>query len=406
MKGRFSMKVSKEKNVITIFLEGEINAQNTAELQKEIADIIAAHPGTEVMFDADKLTFISSAGLRMLLSTQKKLGNKKITVRNASKEVYDIFDMTKFTELMNIEKKLREISVEGAEIVGKGRSSTVYRIDPETIVKLYTAGVPLAKIKQEIDLAKKAFVAGIPTPISYDLVRCGEAYGVVFEMLGDADTVGHSLTTHMDEFDAITRKFVDTYKVIHQADIKDMGGFNSLKDTWHTWADGMNSSDGFNDEETALLHKLIDTVPDRSTMVHCDYHAGNVMYQKGEIVVIDMADIGYGHPIFDLAGNAFHARYSGSETRQKVHGMNQENMLRFYNTILSMYFGVSDEAKLEEIKVLCDAFGLLRGALFPRKHVQIAPELKAFHVEETRKNLFPNIERIMEVAKRLPEFFK
>ncbi len=267
---------------------------------------------------------------------QKKLGKKKCTVLNVSRDVYDIFDMTKFTELMNIEKKLREISVEGAEIVGRGRSSTVYRIDPETIVKLYTAGVPLAKIKQEIDLAKKAFVAGIPTPISYDLVRCGEAYGVVFEMLGDADTVGHSLTSHMDQFDVITRKFVDTYKIVHQADIKDMGGFSSLKDVWHTWADGMNSPDGFNDEETAMLHKLIDAVPERSTMVHCDYHAGNVMYQKGEIVVIDMADIGYGHPIFDLAGNAFHARYSGSETRQKVHGMNQENMLRFYNTLLSM----------------------------------------------------------------------
>ncbi len=108
------MKFEEEKNVITIFLEGEVNAQNTAELQKEIDDIIAAHPGAEVIFDADKLSFISSAGLRMLLSTQKKLGNKKLTVRNASKEVYDIFDITKFTDLMNIEKKLREISVEGA----------------------------------------------------------------------------------------------------------------------------------------------------------------------------------------------------------------------------------------------------------------------------------------------------
>ena len=400
------MKIAKEKNALTIFLEGEINAQNTDALQKEINDILASHPGAEILFDADKLTYISSAGLRLLLSTQKKLGNKKLTLLNVFRDVYDIFDMTKFTNLMNIERKLREISVEGAEIVGKGRSSTVYRIDPETIVKLYTAGVPLAKIKQEIDLAKKAFVAGIPTPISYDLVRCGEAYGVVFEMLGDADTVGHALTSHIDEFDVITGKFVDTYKIIHNADIKDMGGFSSLKDTWHTWADGMNSPDGFNDEETAMLHKLIDTVPDRSTMVHCDYHAGNVMYQKGEIVVIDMADIGYGHPIFDLAGNAFHARYSGSKTRQKVHGMNQENMLRFYHTLLSLYFGVKDEARLEEIKILCDAFGLLRGALFPRKHVQIAPELKAFHVEETRKNLFPDIERIMKVAERLPEFFK
>ena len=50
---------------------------------------------------------------------------------------------------------------------------------------------------------------------------------------------------------------------------------------------------------------MIAAVPERSTMVHCDFHAGNVMYQRGEIVVIDMADIGYGYPIFDLAGKIF-----------------------------------------------------------------------------------------------------
>ncbi|MBR3722119.1 MAG: anti-sigma factor antagonist [Selenomonadaceae bacterium] len=400
------MKTSVQDNLLTIFFEGEINAKNVPALQKEINEIISANLGREILFDADALTYISSAGLRLLLATQNKMGKTKLTVRNVSKDVYEIFDMTKFTSLMNIEKKMREISIEGAEIVGKGRSSTVYRIDPETIVKLYTAGVPLPKIKQEIDLAKKAFVVGIPTPISYDLVTCDKSYGVVFEMLGDADTVGRSITSHMDEFDEITRKFVDTYKIIHQTDIKEMGGFNSLKDTWHSWADGMNSDDGFDSHETESLHKLIDTIPDRSTMVHCDYHAGNVMYQKGEIVVIDMADIGYGHPIFDLAGNAFHARYSGSETRQKVHGMNQENMLRFYNTLLAIYFDTQDEERLADIKTLLDAFGLLRGALFPRKHVQIAPELKAFHVEETRKNLFPRLDDIMKVAGRIDEFFR
>ena len=400
------MKTSVQNNLLTIFLEGEINAKNVSSFQKEIDEIISSNPGRKIIFDADALTYISSAGLRLLLVTQNKMIKDKLTIRNVSKDVYEIFDMTKFTSLMNIEKKMREISVDGAKIVGKGRSSPVYRISHETIVKLYTAGVPLPKIKQEIDFAKKAFVIGIPTPISYDLVTCGQSYGVVFEMLGNAETVGHSITTHMDEFDEITRKFVNTYKIIHQTDIKEMGGFNSLKDTWHNWADGMRSDDGFDSCETESLHKLIDTVPDRSTMVHCDYHAGNVMYQNGEIVVIDMADIGYGHPIFDLAGNAFHARYSGSETRQKVHGMNQENMLRFYNTLLAMYFDAQDEQKLADIKTLLDAFGLLRGALFPRKHVQIAPELKAFHVEETRKHLFPRFDDIMKIAGRIDEFFK
>lgn len=399
------MKTAKENNLLTIFLEGEVNAQNVSDWQNKINDVLAANPGTEIIFDAENLTYISSAGLRLLLSIQKNFGGKKITVKNVSNEIYNIFEMTKFTDLMNIEKKLREIDIHGAEVVGKGRSSTVYRIGSETIVKLYTAGVPLTKIKQELDLAKKAFIAGIPTAISYDLVKNGESYGVVFEMLDNAYTVGHTITEHMDQFDEITKKFVTTYKIIHSTDIKEMGGFVSLKDTWNKWTDGMHATNSYTDDETKLLKEIIATVPERSTMVHCDFHAGNVMYQRGEIVVIDMADIGYGHPIFDLAGNAFHARYSGSETRQKVHGMNQENMLRFWNTLLSMYFETKDEKSLAEIKDMCDCFGLLRGALFPMKHVQISPELKAFHVNETRQNLFPNIKKAVSAAKLLDKFF-
>lgn len=179
-----------------------------------------------------------------------------------------------------------------------------------------------------------------------------------------------------------------------------------VKDTWNKWAEGMEANGAFTHEETGLLKQVIEAIPARSTMVHCDYHVGNVMYQRGEIVVIDMADIGFGHPIFDLAAGAFHARYSGSATRQQVHGMTQENMLRFWDKLLALYFGAEDAQKLAEIKEMCDYFGLLRGALFPMKHVQIAPELKAFHVEETRKHLFPNIDKVLSAAKRLPEFFK
>ena len=399
------MKTVMENNTCLIFLEGEINAQNVSALQVELEEILAAHTGEAIAFEARSLTYISSAGLRLLLMVKKKIGKNKLIIRNVSKEVYDIFEMTKFTELMQVEKALREIDVTDAAVVGKGRSSTVYRIGDETIVKLYAAGVPLAKIRQEMDLAKKAFVAGIPTAISYDMVTAGDAYGVVFEMLDNADTVGHCITNHPEQFEEIMEKFVAVYKAMHSTDIEKMGGFTSLKDTWNKWADGMAANGSFTQEETGRLKQLVAAIPARSTMVHCDFHAGNVMYQQGEIVVIDMADIGFGHPIFDLAAGAFHARYSGSATRQQVHGMTQENMLRSWDKLLALYFGIEDVQKLAEVKELCDYFGLLRGALFPMKHVQISPELKAFHVEETRKYLLPNMDKALAAASRLTELF-
>jgi hypothetical protein len=119
--------------------------------------------------------------------------------------------MTGFTKILDVQVKIRGISLDGAVVIGQGQSSTVYRFGQEIIVKLYNKLVPLEKIQQEVKYAKKAFVAGIPTAISFDLVTCDGAYGAVFEMVDHADTVGHTLTAHPEQFDEVMRKFVDTY---------------------------------------------------------------------------------------------------------------------------------------------------------------------------------------------------
>ena len=82
------------------------------------------------------------------------------------------------------DKPLREVSVEGCELIGKGGNGAVYRLDPETIVKVYFGerNSP-EKIKQNREVTKNAFVHGIPTTIAFDMVRVGENYGVVFEMI-------------------------------------------------------------------------------------------------------------------------------------------------------------------------------------------------------------------------------
>ena len=83
--------------------------------------------------------------------------------------------------------------------------------------------------------------------------------------------------------------------------------------------------------------------------------------------------------------------------------MTQENMLRFLDKLLTLYFNIKDDETLAKVKDLRDAFG--SGALFQMKHRQIAPELKAFHVEEMRKNLFQRIDWALVEAARLDEYF-
>jgi anti-anti-sigma factor len=166
-----------EGDSLIIALEGHLNGENADCVKEDVLKIIEEHPDAKVVFDAQHLNYISSMGLRVLLTIQKMKQEQqgKIEVREVGRGIFDVFRMTGFTKLMDVMPKLHEISVEGKEIVGQGQSSTVYRINNEFIVKLYNKLLPLEKIRQEIDFARKAFVAGVPTAITFNLVKCGDS---------------------------------------------------------------------------------------------------------------------------------------------------------------------------------------------------------------------------------------
>ena len=83
----------------------------------------------------------------------------------------EVFNMTGFSEIMEIEPACRKISIDGCEVIGRGACGECFRIDDETIIKLYYGNADIDWIEHEKSLSKKAFVMGIPTAISYDIVE-------------------------------------------------------------------------------------------------------------------------------------------------------------------------------------------------------------------------------------------
>ena len=87
---------------LTIALEGRLDTTTSPQLEGEMhPDIDSA---TEVTFDLENLAYISSAGLRVLLSAQKIMNKQgKMTIKNVCPEIMDIFDVTGFVDILNIE---------------------------------------------------------------------------------------------------------------------------------------------------------------------------------------------------------------------------------------------------------------------------------------------------------------
>lgn len=356
------MKMYFDGSVLLIRPEGRIDSENATAIENEIFSSVKTNAPKYIVIDAEKLEYISSAGLRVLLKLKKTVDNTQIV--NASTEVYDIFDMTGFTEMINVRKALRSISVEGCRVLGEGAFGTTYKLNDDTIVKLYKKGVPFEDMLREKESAKAAFVSGVPTAIPFDTVKCGEQYGTVYELL-NARTLGDVISDdngHLDEYAKKAAKLLKLLASTHG----DKGKFFSYAEVSHKNADILNKSvegDLFTAEELEAVHKFYDTVPERDTLIHGDFHTHNIFISDGELLLIDMADTSIGHPIFEL-GNMFlpfnYLSGQGDERCMRSLGLSSRNAKDFFNKTVGYYLADMGADELSGLMELARIIGHLR----------------------------------------------
>ncbi len=351
------MKYKENGSELTIFFEGHIDSANAKEIEDEISAIKEKARPEKLVIDCENLQYISSAGLRIVLRLMKEI--KPISIVNVSSEVYEIFDMTGFTEMAEVHKAYRKVSVDGCEIIGKGANGTVYRIDRDTIVKVYVNPDSLPEIQRERELARKAFVLGIPTAIPYDVVRVGEGYGSVFELLS-AKSLAEILSKDPGQFDSVLKYSVDLLKTIHSKELP-KGEMPDCKATVLGWVEFLK--DYLPEAQYKKLKALVEAVPEDNHIMHGDYHMKNVMLQDGEALLIDMDTLCLGHPVFEF-GSIFNSYigYSELDTEnvRKFLGIPFETAKQIWDRTVRMYFGTDDEAFIQAVKDKARVVGYTR----------------------------------------------
>ena len=335
-----------DNSILYIALEGRIDASNASVAEEKIFSIKDANPGKHTVVDADKLEYISSAGLRVILKLRK--AEPKLAIINVEADVYEVFDMTGFTDMVTVEKAYPRMSVDGCEFIAKGANGAVYRYDDETIVKTYFAKDALPEIKQERENARRAFVLGINTAIPYGIVRVGDNYGTVTELL-NATSVTKLIRKDPDDMSLAVKYYIDMLKNIHSIEA-DEGELPDMKETALAWADFVSAH--IPQEQGKKLRALIEAVPKRNTLMHGDYHTNNVMVQNGEPLLIDMDTLCVGHPVFEL-GSMFNAFVGYSELDHQnmmdFFGYSFETAGKFWNMALRAYLGTEDEAVCQSV---------------------------------------------------------
>lgn len=346
-----------ESHQLIIHLEGELTSVNAPIVKDEIQNAMTEYPELTPSFDADQLVYISSAGLRLLLTICQNYENR-LSIFNVSSNNYEIFEMTGFTTIMNVQKRMREINVDGCEIIGKGAFGTVYRLDIDTVVKVYKNAGMLPMIRNEQKRARQAFLKGIPTAIPFDIVRVGEKYGTVFEMI-KARNCGEWLIEKPENIEEILDQYTAFIKSVHSVEMVP-GDLPDIRDVYEGY---LNKVSQLLPEETVRhLRDLIREIPESKCVVHGDIQMKNVMLSDDQMILIDMDTLALGDPVFEFAG-LFMAYVAFNEDDPndalKFLGINVDTCRAVYLGTLSRYLNY-DAQRIQAAKDKISLIGYLR----------------------------------------------
>ncbi|MBQ7677313.1 MAG: anti-sigma factor antagonist [Lachnospiraceae bacterium] len=392
---RFDIEEKREDGMPVLAFKGRLDA-SAYDTAKERLDGIAEDE--RLILDFGELSYISSSGLRLLVTRQKK--QKDMRIIGVNPIVMEIFHVTGMTGVLKTEPAFEEVSVEGLPVLGMGASCEVYRMDDERVLKLYLAEIPLALIRQEKEYAQTAFLSGVRTAVSYQIVTCGGRYGTIFELM-HAKTLAELMDNDPDQLPAYAAQAGQLLSEIHHTSFQE-GALPRISAHYHDMADRMG--DYLTPEEIARLHRFIDSIPERDTFVHGDFHPKNIMNSDEGLMLIDMADASMGNPVFDLGASYMSfvqiPKTMGEGAREMM-GLDPALLPGAWEVILDTYF--KDRTKEVRAKA-----AVMAGILSSLKRTLIVPNLTMFPaalreqiIAGAREEFFPVMEGFAEEFKEL-----
>ena len=97
-----TIKKKMDHTALTLFLEGRLDTTTSPQLEGELASSLDGV--TQLTLDMEQLSYLSSAGLRVILSAQKRMNKQgRMVVRHVNETIMEVFEVTGFVDILTIE---------------------------------------------------------------------------------------------------------------------------------------------------------------------------------------------------------------------------------------------------------------------------------------------------------------
>lgn len=254
---------------------------------------------------------------------------------------------------------------------GSNGESYNHRSDPSVMLKLYFPG-KMEQALKEMELARKVYDLGIPTPEPGDYVVTPDGrYGIRFRRILGKVSYARAVGDNPDMTPEYAREFALMCRELHAVKL-DRSAFSDVKENYYRL---LEENPFFTTREKDLLARFISDVPDSDGAIHGDLQFGNAIFAAGKRYFIDMGDFCYGYPLFDvgmvyLTGNLNEESY----TKEAFH-MDNATARRFWESFAPAYFGSDRPLASIEEEVL--PFAGLKTIIIERDTGRPMPEFRA-----------------------------
>lgn len=291
---------------------------------------------------------------------------------------------------------MRNILLKNCTVIGRGATGMIYAYEGDKIVKVFPLDYPIYKIESEFNGARLFNRANLPSPMCYEIVSSDKGYGIVLERI-EGITLTQAISKNPSGLNYFVEKMICLMRDIHNISVDNIHLVCSAKEKYLAYLS--ECSGYYSLSELNSLRNLILAIPDRATLIHGDFHTENIMVKNdGTLMLIDFAEVCYGHPIFDIMAEGAVIPVTlenDPKLAESYLGISSELMQQIWKSYIRHYF--AEASNCDEMASITKLLSRLRNAITAAITNGISETYLVSCADNTRSTLIPVIPKLVQL---------
>lgn len=259
----------------------------------------------------------------------------------------------------NMDKEIKNIDLTQWQQVGEGANGKTYVARPQAAPQCgYTDGAnagvilkvsnshlsTLEAVRKEFDVSRAVHALGLATPEMKEIVRVGNAYGTISELIKPKRSLGRICCDNPERTEEMATLLCTRGKELFATPC-DTGFFPSRK---AQLLQALGRVQFVGRKTLSTLETFAQRIPDATTCLHGDFQMGNLILSGERHYWIDLDRFGYGDPMFDVGHLYMLCNvYSSMKYVQGLFHVTRDQFHRFWDAFARAYTGSADHADFD-----------------------------------------------------------